>query len=441
MDDDESFSSATQSILDTLGFKTDIAATVAEASELLARKNYDRVLLDLMLPDGSGFHLLENIPLDSGKTKVTIITGNASVNKHVMSLYGTHINYLVKPITLEQLKSLLLVTPEDKDESDFKRHFGYLVGESSAMKTLYQMIERVAASGANVMLFGESGVGKEEVAKAIHHASNCAGDLVATNCGAFSTELIGSELFGHEKGAFTGANNKRIGLFEQAENGTLFLDEVTEMPLSEQPALLRVLESKSVTRVGGSEKIPVNCRVISATNRSEENLVETRCLREDIYFRLAVFPIAIPPLRERKEDIPLLANYFLKNLNMDNGTAYTIADADLARLADFDWPGNVRELRHTIHRAFIMTSPEDKTLAVPEEFGSPFSSRKTTSSTTGSNLSQVGKTIDEVEKELIMRTLEEYDNNKTRAAEVLGVSVKTLYNRLNAYGETDMANE
>lgn len=440
VDDDSSFSSATVSILEALGFQAETAATVAEAKALLANNTYDRVLLDLMLPDGSGFHILEDIPLDSGKTKVTIISGNASVNKHVMSLYGTHINYLVKPITLEQLKQLLAVDEEDNGSAEFTRHFGCLVGESEAMQKLYAMIKRVAASEANVMLFGESGVGKEEVAKAVHFAAKCTGELVATNCGAFSSELLGSELFGHEKGAFTGANNKRAGLFERAVNGTLFLDEITEMPLSEQPTLLRVLESKTVTRLGGSDALPVNCRVISATNRSEQALVETHCLREDIYFRLAVFPITIPPLRNRREDIPLLANFFLTSLNLENGTQYQLSEKDLDRLQQFDWPGNVRELRHTIHRAFIMSSPDDDTLAVPEDIGSPFSKKSSASPLTDS-FSAVGRTIEEVEKELIMKTLDEYDQNKTKAAEVLGVSVKTLYNRLNSYEEIETANE
>lgn len=291
------------------------------------------------------------------------------------------------------------------------------------------MIERVAASNANVMLLGESGVGKELVASAIHYASTTTGALVATNCGGLSKELISSELFGHEKGAFTGAVAQKTGVFERAQGGTLFLDEVTEMPLDMQPHLLRVLETKKIVRVGGSKEIAVDCRVVSATNRSLENIAEKNILREDIYFRLAVFPIEIPPLRERAADIPLLAKAFLASLNDENGTSYQFSNAQLQRLASFDWPGNVRELRHTVHRAYIMSDPAKNEIELPASFASPFSAvQKETTGLTA------GKTIDEVEKELIYLTLKKVGGNKAMAADMLGVSVKTLYNRLSAYG-------
>jgi DNA-binding NtrC family response regulator len=308
-----------------------------------------------------------------------------------------------------------------------------LIGETPVMRKLYCMIENVAATQVNVLLLGESGVGKEVVAKAIHKASNTPGPFVPANCGAFSAELIGSELFGHIKGAFTGAIAHRAGLFEQANNGTLFLDEITEMPLSLQPNLLRVLESRFLTRVGASTPVPINCRVVSATNRAEHAIVESNCLREDLYYRLAVFPIHIPPLRERMEDLPLLAQSFLDTLNRENNTAYRLAPADLARLQAYDWPGNVRELRHNMQRAYIMTSPDAEVLKVPDTIVSPFSRRKSTAAPP----LLVGRTIEEVERELITATLKQFDNNKTRAAEVLGVSVKTLYNRLGSYEAED----
>lgn len=429
VDDDAAFASATAQLLTLLGHDVTTAGTVAAAGDLLKANNYDRVFLDLMLPDGSGFHLLEHIADDT--TRVTIITGHPSVKAQVMNLYGMNVNYLIKPITLEQLSRLFDDNGDSPDK--VKKHFGELIGESPVMHKLYSMIENVAASQVNVLLLGESGVGKEVVAKAIHKASNTSGPFVPANCGAFSAELIGSELFGHVKGAYTGAIAHRAGLFEQANNGTLFLDEITEMPLSLQPNLLRVLESRILTRVGASTPLPVNCRVVSATNRSEQDIVDSNCLREDLYYRLAVFPIHIPPLRERMEDLPLLAQSFLDTLNRENNTSYILTSADLDRLQAYDWPGNVRELRHSMHRAYIMTSPDAERLSVPEAIVSPFSRKKAPAAPP----MLVGRTIEEVERELITATLKQFDNNKTRAAEVLGVSVKTLYNRLGSYEAED----
>ena len=427
VDDDPAFVSATEQLLTLLGHEITTADSVAASTELLATQRYDRVFLDLMLPDGSGFHLLDHIPHED--TRITIITGHPAVKTQVMNLYGLNVNYLVKPITLEQLERLFADDYTETAPGKPQRHFGELLGDSAPMQQLYTMIERVAAAPANVMLLGESGVGKEVVARAIHCASNTPGPFVAANCGAFASELIGSELFGHEKGAFTGALARKAGLFEQAEGGTLFLDEITEMPLGLQPNLLRVLESRMLTRVGGTTQIPVNCRVISATNRSEQQIVESNCLREDIYYRLAVFPLYIPPLRERLEDLPILAAGFLDTLNRENNTHFTLAAEDLERLSGYDWPGNVRELRHALHRAYIMTPPDTDTLHFPDQFQSPFSRRREAESAPV----LVGRTIEQVERELIMATLKECRNNKTKAAELLGVSVKTLYNRLGAW--------
>ncbi|HWK53220.1 MAG TPA: sigma-54 dependent transcriptional regulator [Hyphomicrobiales bacterium] len=426
VDDDTAFLEATADLLGLLGHSVQTAASVAEAREKLAKGHFDRVFLDLMLPDGSGFHLLDHV--DTERTRVTIITGHPAVKAQVMNLYGLNVNYLIKPLSLDQLQPLFEPAAAEADD-DTALHFGELIGETPVMRDLYDIIERVAGTGANVMLLGESGVGKEMVARAIHNASGRSGPFLATNCGAFSSELIGSELFGHEKGAFTGALARRSGLFEEASGGTLFLDEITEMPLGLQTNLLRVLETRTVTPVGSTTAIAVDARVISATNRSEEELVEHRCMREDLYYRLAVFPLQVPALRERTDDIPLLVRWFLRGLNRENGTHFSVNDADLARLADYDWPGNVRELRHIVHRACIMTKTDAGELRFPERFGSPFSRSKQPEAAP----TLVGRTIEDVERQLILETLSLYDNNKTRAAEVLGVSVKTLYNRLGAY--------
>ena len=432
VDDDHEFTEVASHIIDFLGHTVSVAGSLAEANEWLEHNSFDHILLDFMLPDGSGIHLMDRVQHLFPVPKVTFITGHPSVKSIIAELCGPKVDYLLKPIQRECLERVLNPARQKAKKSSAAQselHFGCLIGESAPMQALYTMIERVAASNANVMLLGESGVGKELVASAIHYASKTAGALVATNCGGLSKELISSELFGHEKGAFTGAVAQKTGVFERAQGGTLFLDEVTEMPLDMQPHLLRVLETKKIVRVGGSKEIAVDCRVVSATNRSLENIAEKNILREDIYFRLAVFPIEIPPLRDRAADIPLLAKAFLTSLNDENGTNYHFSNAQLQRLASFEWPGNVRELRHTIHRAYIMSDPAKKEIELPASFASPFSAVKKEQS----GLTP-GKTIEEVEKELIYLTLKKVNGNKTLAADMLGVSVKTLYNRLNAYG-------
>ncbi|MBK8972833.1 MAG: sigma-54-dependent Fis family transcriptional regulator [Hahellaceae bacterium] len=434
LDDDTGFTQATQDILELLGHTAQCAATLEEARQLIVGTRFDLAILDLMLPDGSGLQIMESLNSLKHAGHIAIVTGNPNVKSMVRSLCGPDLSYLLKPLDLDQIKALL--SKIERTNSDYVAeisHFGCLIGESPAMKALYEMIERVASSRANVMLMGESGVGKELVARALHNASHYQGPFVAANCGAISRELIGSELFGHEKGAFTGAIARKVGLFERAEKGTLFLDEITEMPIDLQPSLLRVLETNQVVRVGGTAELPVSCRIVSATNRTTEEIAERNCLREDIYFRLAVFPIMIPPLRQRKEDIPLLVEFFLQGLNLENGTAHTIDKEALQRLQDYDWPGNVRELRHAVHRAFILTPPGQKHLSWPDNFGSPFAK---SNSQTSKGL-QVGKTISEIERELITMTLAHFGGDKKQTADVLGISLKTLYNRLNEYEGTN----
>ncbi|WP_414827802.1 sigma-54-dependent transcriptional regulator [Alteromonas sp. H39] len=433
VDDDPEFTDVACTIIEFLGHEVLTAANLAEARDWLTKETFDHVLLDFMLPDGSGAHLFDELDVLPKRPRVTLITGHPSVKGIIKGLCGPNIDYLVKPIQREEIEAVLTGKKNQKKAQSgpkVTRHFGHLIGESTPMKELYKLIERVSRTSANVMLLGESGVGKEVVAAAIHEASDAEGPYIATNCGAFSKELIGSELFGHEKGAFTGAVGRKAGVFEQSENGTLFLDEITEMPIDMQPNLLRVLENKVVIRVGGTKAIPVNCRVVSATNRSMEEIAESKVLREDIYFRLAVFPITIPPLRERKEDIPLLATYFIDELNKENGTNFIWEDTQLDTLKAYDWPGNVRELRHFVHRAAIMSDPEGSDIELPKTIESPFAKKQSTTPAL-----QAGRTIEDVEKELIYATLEKVNGNKTLAAEMLGISTKTLYNRLHAYGD------
>ncbi|WP_409424754.1 sigma-54-dependent transcriptional regulator [Pseudoalteromonas sp. RW-H-Ap-1] len=434
VDDDIEFSDVICHIVEFLGHNINTATSLKEAHQWFENNTFDHVLLDFMLPDGSGLHLLDHLKMIGQDPKITLISGHPSVKGILADMCEPNVSHLLKPLQREDLELVLngpKKTVKKAKSAAITHHFDTLIGESEPMQQLYNMIERVAKTNANVMLMGESGAGKEVVAQAIHNASQCEGPLVASNCGALSKELIGSELFGHEKGAFTGAIARKEGVFEQADGGTLFLDEVTEMPIDMQPNLLRVLETKKVTRVGGNRELPVNCRVISATNRTLTDLAQNNVIREDIYFRLAVFPIDIPPLRERKEDIPLLSKVFLEQLNDENGTAFAWANEQLKELQTYDWPGNVRELRHAIHRAFIMSDPQTSTITLPDNLESPFSRVNTQSE---DKQVSAGQTIEEVEKELIHATLDKVQGNKTLAAQMLGISTKTLYNRLNAYG-------
>ncbi|PUA29971.1 MAG: sigma-54-dependent Fis family transcriptional regulator [Cellvibrio sp. 79] len=432
VDDDRNFLNATAELLGLLGHSVKAVDSVADARELIGKHQFTHMILDLILPDGSGLHLLEALPAKSD-TKITLITGHPSVKSIVKNLYGSNVSYLIKPIDLSQLQSLFVEHQPvaGVNHSTIPLHFNFLVGESEPMQHLYEMIERVSLTRANVLLLGESGVGKEMVAAAIHYASKVDGEFVATNCGAFSRELINSELFGHEKGAFTGASHRKIGVFEQANKGTLFLDEITEMPLDLQPNLLRVLETKKVTRLGGVTPIDVEGRVVSATNRTELEIAEQHRLREDLYFRLAVFPIHIPPLRSRRSDIPLLVQYFLSVFNQQYDSNISISEESLQKLMEYDWPGNVRELRHAVHRAFIMADPQKKLIVLPNDLTSPFSK---ISQQHAAGIS-VGKTVEEVERELIEITLQHFDGDKKQTADMLGISLKTLYNRLNSYAD------
>ncbi len=435
VDDDTEFTGIFTRIVEHLGHNAYACQNVQEAVELLTHANFAHIFLDFMLPDGSGLHIYEKLITLSNTPKVTFITGNPAVKKAISQVTGPNTQFLLKPITKEDIERAIADKPHVKQgKHNIEVHFGCLVGESQPMQEMYQMIKRVANTQANVLLSGESGVGKELVAQAIHYASNSQGELISTNCGGLSKELISSELFGHEKGAFTGAIGQKIGVFERANGGSLFLDEVTEMPLDMQPSLLRVLETHKVTRVGGTKEVATDCRVISATNRDAASLASGQVLRPDIYFRLAVFPIDIPPLKARKEDITLLATYFLAQFNEEYHQDFAIKPAQLETLKAYDWPGNVRELRHAIHRAFIMSDPDATYLDIALDMHSPFAQSAKSRSDAELAIAP-GKTIEDVEKALIYATLAEVNGNKSAAADMLGISTKTLYNRLHAYGD------
>lgn len=308
------------------------------------------------------------------------------------------------------------------------RHFGLLCGSSPAMLSLYRQIERVARTEATVLLEGESGTGKELIAQAIHLSSSRAEEhFVAVNCGAIPTHLIEAALFGHEKGSFTGATRQQTGYFEYASGGTLFLDEITEMPSDMQVKLLRVLESGSFYRVGGSEAVQVDVRLIAATNRSLKDAVDEGSLRQDLMYRLAVFPIRVPPLRERGSDTELLAHYFLDELNREAGTDKRFSRQALERLRSHRWPGNVRELKNMVHRAYILSTD----LVMMDD--PPAAGKNAPQVINGLMNFSIGTALAEAQREIILATLRHYQGNKRLTADTLGISLKTLYNRLKEY--------
>jgi two-component system response regulator AtoC len=427
------------------GFTTATAASIAEARIQLVRQRADVVLMDLRLPDGSGIDLFEDLE-DRSSIETILITGHASVESAVEALRLGASDYLVKPVNVQRLKSVLSRVPRSgelraeigqlRDELRRLGRFGRLVGRSAAMHEVYDKIARVAPTEATVLLVGESGTGKEIVARTIHELSRRRKlPFLAINCGAISPNLIENEMFGHERGSYTGADRQHKGYFEQAHGGTLFLDEITEMPLELQVRLLRVLETGQLMRIGTSKSIETDVRIIAATNRDPREAVRAGKLREDLFHRLNVFPLAIAPLRERAEDIELIAAYFLEEMNEACGTRKRFAPGALARMRQHPWPGNVRELKNYIHRVFIMAG--DDGLEGPSPETEPMQTRPITSFSDPSTpviTVPLGTPLSVAARELILSTLEHCGGERKRTAEMLGICTKTLYNRLREYG-------
>ena len=430
VDDEPDFVAAAKEMLQLHGHTVESAERLESARRLLGGAVPDVLLLDLMLPDGNGLELLEELR-ESPVKRVVFITGHPGIKSLIKNLSGPSVSYLTKPIGSTEL--LRTVEADASSESasptlNGNLHFGCLVGESPAMLSVYEQIDKVARTPSPVLILGETGTGKELVAESIHRASGRPGQFVAVNCGSLSRELAASELFGHEKGSFTGAVRRHPGFFKRADSGTLFLDELAEMPIELQPHFLRVLETGSVLPVGSEREVPIDARTVAATNRDPKKAIADKALREDLYYRLSVFPITLPPLRARIQDVPLLVDHFLGQAQTASGAETRRFSAeDSARLRAYHWPGNVRELRHVVLRAAIMTDPIESVLRLPERFDSPFNEPN------GQQGLAIGRSIRDVERELIMRTLEHLNGDKRAAAETLGISLNTLYNRLNAY--------
>jgi DNA-binding NtrC family response regulator len=440
VDDDIDFCAGLVAILRSQGFDVVANDSVQSARATLGERAFDAVLIDLHLPDGDGLDLLADRRL-RGDADFIVITGHGSISTAVDALKrGAH-DYLTKPVDPARLKSTLhnlrrahalkRELRELRADLVSRGRFGAIVGRSEAMKPVFEHIARVAPTDASVFIEGESGTGKEMVAEAIHELSRRRdAPLLPLNCGAIAETLIESELFGHERGSFTGADRQHRGFFERANGGTLFLDEITEMPARLQTKFLRVIETGKVQRIGGAEQIPIDVRVVAATNRKAVDAIRSGLLREDLFFRLAVFPIVLPPLRERRGDVSLLAEHFLAQLNEAHDTRKSWQAGALEELEGRDWTGNVRELKNAVHRAYILSDgvlTADRAVAVLTNDLMPAGACGPLASF------QPGSSIADVERVLILATVEHAKGDKQAAAKMLGISVKTLYTRLKVY--------
>lgn len=440
VDDEADAAEMMAALIATEGFTVATAGSLRDARCQLTLQEPDIVLLDLMLPDGNGMQLFEDAKA-LANTEVVLITGHASLDTSIQALRLGAADYLVKPVNVKQLSGILsrVIKPSalKAEASDMMEvleqegHFGLLWGRSAPMRRIYEQILRVSGTAVTVFITGESGCGKEVVASTVHDLSRRRNrPFLAVNCGAISPHLMESEIFGHEKGSFTGADRQHQGFFERANGGTLFLDEITEMPLDLQVKLLRVLETGTFMRVGSTQVQDTDVRIIAATNRSPDQAVKLGKLREDLLYRLNVFPIHLPPLRDRVEDIPLLAEHFLDEISRREGQVRRYAPQALGRLSAYRWPGNVRELRNIVHRGYVMATD---TVIVDDCL--PSSDEAPLPAMSGAPMLQVrvGTPLAEVERLVILSTLEYLGRHKERTAATLGVSLKTLYNRLKEY--------
>jgi DNA-binding NtrC family response regulator len=422
----------------TWGFITDSAADGEEALRRISVFRPTIIISDLVMPNMGGLDLLRALKDEGGDLTVVILTAQGTVETAVEAIKEGAYDYLTKPIEPQRLKILLDKIVERQDtlrevkvlRKQLRDHgtFGRMIGSSQQMRKVYQVIEQAAPTSASVLIWGESGTGKELVAQTIHQLSPRAQmPFVPINCAAIPETLLESEIFGHEKGAFTGASDRREGCFELADRGTLFLDEIAEMTPATQVKLLRVLQERKFRRLGGRNEQTVDVRVIAATNVNPAEAVKSGKLREDLFYRLNVFAMELPPLRSRKEDLALLIQSFLTEFNQRNNKNVSALDPAAMRILEqYNWPGNVRELRNVIERAVILSQGEfvDPKHLPPLVTNSPDVVKPTLSLTPGT-------TVEEAERRLILMTLEHTRDNKTRAAEILGISLKTLHNKLN----------
>ena len=459
VDDEPSQRTGLAAMLSAWGMKPETASDGIEALQRLNSFPADVIITDLNMPGLDGFGLLQRLRESGEMPPTLVLTAYGSIETAVQTVHELGAFWFVeKPIQPAALEVLLrragshagLRAAKSNLERQlrYKGSLGELVGTSSKMQEIFALLQQAGPSKACVLITGESGTGKELVARTIHELSaRRQGPFVAINCAALPETLIESELFGHEKGSFTGASERRAGCFEVAQNGTLLLDEIGEMPMQTQAKLLRILEDSKVRRLGGKSEFEVDVRVVAATNKVPEEAVRGGHLREDLYYRLNVFQIHLPPLRERKEDLRLIAEALISDLNRKHLCRIAdLAPVVMQALEHHQWPGNVRELRNVLERAVFLAGEGTielqhlpaflqgtaATLATVES--SAHAAQAPSTSDVGGIRFQIGTTVEEAEKGLILHTLEHTRNNKTRAAEILGISLKTLHNKLKEYG-------
>lgn len=432
IDDEEKMTHLVAGELEDRGHNIDIANSGQAAVDFLKKNIYDIVITDLRMDPPDGMDILRLVKNDYDNTEVIMMTAYADASSAVTAMKSGAYDYLIKPFSLDELIIKVQKILDEKKKIDrleqleadlSNKSYDTFIGESQPVKKLFELVKKVARTDANVLLLGKSGTGKELVANMIHQYSERQNKpFVAVNCAALTETLLESELFGHEKGAFTGAIKRKPGRFELAEGGSLFLDEIGEMSGQLQAKLLRALEERRITRVGGTDEIEINVRVISATNRDLESEMEQGKFREDLFFRLNVFPINIPALSDRREDIPLLANYFAER----NGYSYgKLTNEVIASLQGYNWRGNVRELKNIIERAIILS--DDKPIR-PDHLGI-----KPQGQSGGSKQNISSDGLDEMERQAIVEALEKARGNKTKAAKILKITRRMLYTRLKKY--------
>ncbi len=437
VDDEAKMRRLMELMLTQMGHRVESAADGMEALRILERQDVDLVITDLRMPRLDGMGLLKRLREQDNDVPVIVITAYGTVESAVEAMRHGAFDYLLRPFELETLEAVVcraLEVGRMRRENRFLRReldkgWGGLIGRSAAMRRVYEAIEQVAPTKASVLLLGETGTGKELVARAIHQASPRSAQLfVPVNCAAIPTDILESELFGHARGAFTGAHKERVGKFELAQGGTLFLDEITEMPYALQAKLLRVLQEKVIERLGSNRTIELDIRVIAATNRDPRQAVAEKKLREDLYYRLNVFTIELPPLRQRQGDVPLLARHFLEKHATEFGCPCPDIDAEaLAWLESYPWPGNVRELENMMERALVLTRGQE-TVSL-RHLPLPAGEKESGVDDTPDNL-LLGPQVAALERRLIREALSRAGGNKAAAARLLGISERTLWYKL-----------
>jgi two-component system nitrogen regulation response regulator GlnG len=458
-DDEESIRWVLSKSLTKQGFEVDLASDGKEALLMSRKQSYDLAVLDIKMPGLSGLELLRKFQEECPRALVIIMTAESSMSNAVEAMKRGAYDYLTKPFDLDALDAIIFKAQKAAEVSaevsllkqEIKNHYQLertIIGQSQPMQKIYKVLGKIAPADVTVLIYGESGTGKELIARAIHYNSSRLGKpFIALNCAAIPRELLESELFGHEKGAFTGATERKIGKFEQAKEGTLFLDEIGDMPLELQAKLLRVLQEKEITRTGGNTTIQVNTRIVAATNQDLKEKVQRKEFREDLYYRLNVVPLELPPLRERREDIPNLIDYFLVKAGEEYNTSATgLSKEAMNLLCHYEWPGNVRELENIIQRAALL-SP-DKLLNVVDfpslvmgrdNRGNGASLEGLINQKLQSSLSQIDlqdmnnlyeMVLHQMERPLINIVLEKTRGNQVKAAEVLGINRNTLRKKI-----------